>query len=140
MIARRRAELGMSLREASTASEVPVATLSRVEQGRIPDLETFRRIVGWLGVPPEQFFTPTNHTESTPEVITEHLMADSALTREAADTIAGIVRELYQKLASPGGPTALHLRAAKTFTPPAQALLADLLEEMQAAVQRERPV
>lgn len=138
MIARRRAELGLSLREASAASGVPVATLSRIEQGRMPDLATFRRIVEWLGVPPERFFTPTERTASTPQAIAEHLMADPALPPEAADRIVSIVRDLYQSLAAPDRRLAVHLRAAKTFTPPALNLLADLLGEMQAAIDSER--
>lgn len=139
MVARRRAELGLSLRGASAASGVPVATLSRVEQGRMPDLATFRRIVQWLGVPPERFFTATARTANTPEAIAEHLTADPALPPEAADRIAGIVRDLYHSLAATDRRLALHLRAAKTFTPPALNLLGDLLDEMQAAIHGERP-
>jgi transcriptional regulator with XRE-family HTH domain len=119
MVARRRAELGLSLREASAVSGVPVATLSRVEQGRMPDLATFRRIVEWLGVPPERFFMPTERTASTPQVI------------------VGIVRDLYQSLAATDRRLAVHLRAAKTFTPAALNVLTDLLDEMQAAINAE---
>src|SRR5271165_312045 len=71
LVAARRAELGMTLREASEASEVPVATLSRIEQGRMPDLATFRRVLRWLGLPAERFFTATERAESTPEAIAE---------------------------------------------------------------------
>lgn len=137
MVAQRRSELGLSLREASAVSGVPVATLSRIEQGRMPDLATFRRIVEWLGVPPERFFTATQRAESTPEAIAEHLMADPALASDAADKIAGIVRDLYESLASTDRRLALHLRAAKTFTQPALRLLTDLLDEMQAAIEGE---
>ncbi len=134
MVAQRKAELGLSLREASATSGVPVATLSRVEQGRMPDLATFRRIVEWLGVPAERFFTATERTENTPEAIAEHLIADPALPREAADRIAAIVRDLYENLAATDRRLAVHLRAAKTFTPPAMSLLGDLLDEIQAAI------
>jgi transcriptional regulator with XRE-family HTH domain len=134
MVARRRRELGLSLRDAAVGSGVPVATLSRVEQGRMPDLATFRRIVEWLGVPPEQFFAPSEKTESTTEAIAEHLMADPALSADAADRIAGLVRDLYQSLVTPDRRLAVHLRAAKTFTPPALQLLSSLLGDMQAAI------
>lgn len=137
MVAQRRAELGLSLRDASAASGVPVATFSRIEQGRMPDLGTFRRVVEWLGVPSERFLTTTERTESTPEAIAEHLMADPALATEAADKIASIVRDLYQSLATTDRRLALHLRAAKTFTPPALRLLTDILDEMQAALAGE---
>jgi transcriptional regulator with XRE-family HTH domain len=137
LVAQRRAELKLSLREAAEASSVPSATLSRIEQGRMPDLATFRRVVEWLGLPPERFFSPTERAESTPEVIAEHLMADPALPPDAADKIAGIVRDLYENLASADRRVALHLRAAKTFSPPALRLLTDLLDQMQTALESE---
>lgn len=140
MVIQRRLDLGLSLREASAASGVPVATFSRIEQGRMPDLGTFRRVVEWLGVPHERFFSTTERTESTPEAIAEHLMADPALGRDAADKIASIVRDLYQSLATTDRRVALHLRAAKTFTPPALRLLTDILDEMQLALGDESPV
>ncbi|MHB1887390.1 MAG: helix-turn-helix domain-containing protein [Acidimicrobiales bacterium] len=140
MVIQRRLDLGLSLREASAASGIPVATFSRIEQGRMPDLGTFRRVVEWLGVPPERFFSTTERTESTPEAIAEHLNADPALGRDAADKIASIVRDLYQSLATTDRRVALHLRAAKTFTPPALRLLTDILDEMQLALGDESSV
>jgi len=136
LVARRRSELGLSLRDAAEASGIPVATLSRIEQGRTPDFATFRRIVEWIGERPERFFTPTERVENTPEAIAEHLKADPTLSADAAEKIAGIVRDLYESLASPDRRLAVHLRAAKTFSPPALRLLTDVLDDMQAALER----
>jgi transcriptional regulator with XRE-family HTH domain len=134
LVSQRRRQLGMSLRTAAEESGIPLATLARIEQGRMPDLATFGRLVEWLGIPPERFFTSTERAESTPEAIAEHLKADPALAPEAADRIAGIVRDLYDNLATSDRGLALHLRAAKTFTPPALRLLTDLLHDMQTAL------
>lgn len=134
LVAQRRAESRLSLREAAQASGVPVATLARIEQGRMPDLATFRRLVEWLGVPPDRFFTSTQRVESTPEAIAEHLRSDPALLPEAADRIAGIVRDLYDSLATTDRRLNVHLRAAKTFSPPALRLLTELLDDMQLAL------
>ena len=42
----------------------------RVEKGDLPDLANFRRIVHWLGLPPDRFFQPPQvRTENTPDVI-----------------------------------------------------------------------
>jgi transcriptional regulator with XRE-family HTH domain len=131
LLAGRRRSLGMSLRAASESSGVPVATLSRIEQGRMPDLATFRRVVEWIGERPERFFSATERVENTAETIAEHLKADPALSTAAAEKIAGIVRDLYTSLASPNRNLAVHLRAAKTFSPPALRLLTDILDEMQ---------
>jgi len=135
-LTKRRRKLGLSLREAADASGIPFATLARVEQGRMPDLETFRRLVAWLGLPPDQFFTVTARTENTPDAIAGHLMADPALPPQAADRIAAVVRDMYQSLASTAPGLAVHLRASRTFTPVALRLLTDLLHDMQAAVDR----
>ncbi len=135
-LAKRRRDLGLSLREAAEASGVPFATLARVEQGRMPDLETFRRLLGWLGLPPDRFFTSTERAESTPDSIAGQLLADPALPPQAADRIAAVVRDLYQSLAKTSPALAVHLRASKTFTPVALRLLTDLLMEMQVEIER----
>lgn len=134
LVRSRRKQLGLSLRDASEVSGVPVATLSRIEQGRMPDLGTFRRVVEWIGEKPERFFTTAERAENTPVAIAEHLRSDPALTPDAADKIAGIVRDLYDTLATADNPVAVHLRAAKTFSPPALRLLTDILDEMQLAL------
>lgn len=135
LLSQRRSELGLSLREASAQCGVPLATLSRVEQGRTPDLANFRRIVEWLGLPPERFLQATTRVVSTPDVISEHLRLDPTLSPEDAEKIAVLVRTMYEALHQQERRLAVHLRAAKTFTPPAMRLFADLLVEMQEALE-----
>lgn len=131
LLSQRRSELGLSLRQVSAQSGVPVATLSRVEQGRTPDLATFRRLIEWLGLPPERFLLATNRAVSTPDAIGEHLRLDPSLAPDDAEKIASLVRTMYDALQQQERRLAVHLRAAKTFTPPAMRLLADLLADMQ---------
>jgi transcriptional regulator with XRE-family HTH domain len=122
----------LSLRAAAEQADVPFNTLARVEKGDLPDLANFRRIVVWLGLPPERFFQPPQiRTENTPEVIAYHLARDPNLSEAAADKIAGLVRELYTSLATVDRGLRVHLRAASTFTPPAARKLGELLEEIQ---------
>ena len=135
LVVRWRRELGLSLRDAARESGVPMATLSRIEAGRMPDLATFRRVVEWIGERPERFFSSTERVENTAYTIAEHLHADPALAPDAADKIAGIVKDLYESLATPDRRLAVHLRAAKTFNPPALRLLIDILDEMQGALE-----
>jgi transcriptional regulator with XRE-family HTH domain len=135
LFSQRRVELGLSLREVSAQCRVPVATLSRVEQGRTPDLATFRRIVEWLGLSPERFLNPTTRSVNTPELISEHLRLDPTLSPDDAEKIAGLVRTMYDALQQQDRRLAVHLRAAKTFTPPAMRLLGDLLVDMQEALE-----
>jgi hypothetical protein len=97
-------------------------------------LGTFQRLIEWLGVPPERFFKATERAANTPDAISAHLSMDPALSPEAADKIAGIVRDLYESLAIRERRLTVHLRAAKTFTPPAMRLFAELLAQMQEAL------
>ncbi len=135
MVRRRRSERHLTLREAADESGVPFSTLSRIEKGHLPDLANFRRLVEWLGVSADEFFSPSEPVEATPEVIAEHLRADPALPPEAASRIADVVRDLYASLAVPDRRFAIHLRAAKTFTPAALNVMSDLLDEMQDSLE-----
>jgi transcriptional regulator with XRE-family HTH domain len=134
LVRQRRKDLSLSLRQASEVSGVPVATLSRVEKGGMPDFGTFSMIVEWLGENPDQFFTMTKRSENTPDEIAIHLRSDPALKLDAAEKIADIVRDLYQSLASTDRRLAVHLRAAKTFSPPALFLITDILNEIQVSL------
>jgi len=135
LFAQRRGELGLSLRDVNAQSGIPVATLARIEKGRTPDLATFRRLVEWLGVSPERFFNVTERSVSTPEVIGEHLRLDPNLAPEDADKIVTLVRTMYETLQQQDRRLAVHLRAAKTFNPPALRLLTDLLGDMEEALE-----
>ncbi|MEY9912812.1 transcriptional regulator with XRE-family HTH domain [Catenulispora sp. MAP12-49] len=136
LVQRHRADRGLSLRAAAEASGVPFNTLARVEKGHLPDLANFRRIVEWLGLPPERFFEPPRiRTESTPEIIAYYLSRDPNLSDAAADRIASLVRELYDTMAEPENAIQVHLRAASTFTPHAARALGDLLETIQAKLE-----
>ncbi|MHB8465514.1 MAG: helix-turn-helix domain-containing protein [Acidimicrobiales bacterium] len=130
----RRREKHLSLRDLSAEIDVSVNTLSRVERGHVPDLRNFRRIVDWLEVPAERFLESAREA-STTETIARHLRADRRLPEKAAVQIAEIVEEMYHRLIGEQPAVTLHLRSAKTFTPRAGALLAEILTDMQASLQ-----
>jgi transcriptional regulator with XRE-family HTH domain len=130
----------LSLRAAAEQADVPFNTLARVEKGDLPDLANFRRIVAWLGLPPERFFQlPQIRMENTPDLIAYHLARDPNLSNAAAEKIAGLVRELYANLAVIDRGLRVHLRASATFTPDASRKLGTLLEQMQQKLYAEPP-
>lgn len=135
----RRARDGISLRTAAEQSDVPFNTLARVERGHLPDLANFRRIVNWLGVPADRFFSPERtRDESTPEAIAHHLLRDPDLSPQAAAQIASLVRDLYRNLVQPRAGR-VHLRAASTFAPEAATELASLLARIQQELEAQGP-
>lgn len=124
----------LTLRDLADQIDVSFNTLSRVERGQLPDLRNFQRIVDWLEVPAERFLEAPDDAISTPEVIARHLRSDQRLTREAAAKIASLVEEMYHRLAGERPSLAVHLRSARTFTPAAGILLADILSDMQTTL------
>jgi len=83
------------------------------------------------------FLESTTEETTTPEIIARHLRSDARLTKEAASQIAKLVEDMYHNLVREPR-VAVHLRSAKTFTPAAGVLLADILSEMQTTLLSSR--
>lgn len=129
----------LSLRDVSYETGVSVNTLSRVERGYLPDLKNYQRLVEWLGVPADTFLE-TSTPESpggTLELVARHFRSDPSLTAEAAEKLTSLVQDMYNKLVSERPRLAVHMRSAKTFTPAAGALLAEILNDIQATLETE---
>jgi len=132
LLRQRRLKDGLSLRELSALTGVPFSTLSRVESGKVPDLATFRNIVGWLGIPADRFFpTPRVRNETTPEAIAQVLRSDAALSEEAREQLTSTFQQMYTVLTVNSQAVRMQLRSHGLFTPKASELLADLLQRMQ---------
>jgi len=129
----------LSLRDVSDETGVSINTLSRVERGHLPDLKNYQRLVDWLGVPADTFLESTQPESpaGTLDLVARHFRTDQSLTPEAAEKLTSMVQDMYGKLASERPRLAVHMRSAKTFTPAAGALLADILSGMQTALEAE---
>ena len=84
---------------------VSASTLSRIEQGNIPDLPTFVRICAWLGVSPDEFIgssfslkrkTDTNSEFRLPDVVEAQLRQDRVLPSSSVDAISEMIRLAYR--------------------------------------------
>lgn len=94
---------------AKEIGDISPSTLSRIEQGKMPDLDTFLKLCEWLGISPSGFFESQNENKhpkeptglplvpgmTTPEVIHAHLRADKELDPETAEALAEMVRVTY---------------------------------------------
>jgi transcriptional regulator with XRE-family HTH domain len=103
------------LREAAKEiGGISASTLSRIEQGKMPDLDTFMRLCDWLKISPAGFFKADEEKGdaeqgaelllppdmSTPEVIEVHLRADKELNPETAEALANMVKAAYNAIAA----------------------------------------
>jgi len=90
--------------------EVSASTLSRVEQGGIPDLHTFLRLCRWLGISADEFTSATELSRladkdkqlGTPEMIEAHFRAEKVLPPQTIDALANMIRQAYQWADSQG--------------------------------------
>jgi transcriptional regulator with XRE-family HTH domain len=96
MLKTKRAGRGLRV-VAEEIGDVSASTLSRIEQGNVPDLETFMRICEWLGVSADEF-RPQNASEAREpsEVIEAHLRADRTLPPDAIDALSQMIRFAYK--------------------------------------------
>ena len=89
------------LREAAKEiGNVSPSTISRVENGKTPDMDTFLALCHWLEVPPAELMRNTEDGENvdTPEAIEIQLRADKNLEPAIADALASLVKAAYKDL------------------------------------------
>lgn len=98
-----------TLREtAQEIGEIRIATLSRIKQGKIPDLTTFLLLCNWLGVHPAEFFVGElqhkNHHEIKPttlEMIELLLINDALLDKETTSVLFNLFKTAYTVFTRP---------------------------------------
>lgn len=114
--ARRQAEK-LSWRQLGRKLGLSASTFSRLARGRRPDVDTFLRLVGWLGLPAETFVKPgpasaKTGDQNTLEMIAAALRADEAIPPGGAGALEQLMRVAY------AGVTAHQQRQAEDKSPP----------------------
>jgi transcriptional regulator with XRE-family HTH domain len=93
MIKSKRGDRG--LREISAEiGDVSPSTLSRIEQGNLPDIDTYVKICRWLEVSTD-FFTDTA-VDSSEKKIVAHLRADKALPKDTSEALIKMIKLAYR--------------------------------------------
>jgi|SRR5947208_2062127 len=78
------------IREVAAEIGISAATLSRVERGHLPDLETFRKICKWLDVDPGEVLRVKPSTAGAP-VAAVHFRKDQLLSPKTAQALANMI-------------------------------------------------
>jgi transcriptional regulator with XRE-family HTH domain len=100
-----RQALGLSWREVARQTGISPSTLSRMAQGRRPDVDSFAACVQWLGIPAERFFRPAEEKrEADPvAVVSAYLRAGKELSPASANALEDIIRAAYVHLKEKSG-------------------------------------
>lgn len=81
---------GRGIREVAREVGISPATLSRVERGGFPDLETFGKICKWLAVDPGEVLGVKTKGPSIAQVAV-HFRKDQTLAPETAEALAKMI-------------------------------------------------
>lgn len=86
------------LRETATEiGDISASTLSRIEQGKLPDVETYIKLCDWLEVSPDQFkYSQNKSSVKTEKEIIAHLRADKNLKTETANSLINMIELAYK--------------------------------------------
>lgn len=90
------------VRAAAKEIGISAATLSRVENGYLPDLQNFRLICQWLGVDPNQILGFASSKESGDEEIraSVHFRKEGTTSPETAAALAKMILHVQRALAA----------------------------------------
>jgi transcriptional regulator with XRE-family HTH domain len=86
-------------KQVAEESGVPASTLSRMSQGKRPDVDSFASLLHWSNLKAENFI-PAPGTEKTTSLseITALLRADSKLSDESKKTLEHVIHSTYSAL------------------------------------------
>lgn len=89
---------GKGIREAAREVGVSPATLSRVENGKIPDLDTFSKICKWLDEDPAVFLGIHRASPNTTPTARVHFKKGAAIKKDSAKALGEMILAAQQAL------------------------------------------
>ncbi len=89
---------GQGIRAAAQEVGISSATLSRVENGGVPDLETFGRICSWLGDDPAHYLGLASTRGTTPSKVLVHFKKVNAIRPETATALSEMIMLAHKML------------------------------------------
>ena len=91
------------VREVAVAIGISAATVSRVEQGHLPDLATFSKLCRWLNLDPAEIFGLETArrpvTQGQPSMATAHLRAKRTVHPRLAQALGEMILRAQAMLA-----------------------------------------
>jgi transcriptional regulator with XRE-family HTH domain len=82
---------GRGIRETAKEVGVSPATLSRVENGKIPDLETFGKICAWLGDDPARYLGTAAVGSQDVRKAQVHFKKGAAIEKDSAQALSEMI-------------------------------------------------
>ena len=87
---------GLNWKQVAEQSGVSASTLTRMSQGRRPDIDGLALLLAWSGLDASNFLPGANSPEPLAQ-ITAHLRADRNLKPESAEALEAIIKVAYER-------------------------------------------
>lgn len=89
----------LNWKQVAERSGVSASTLTRIAQGKRPDVDSMAALVGWSGLSADDFVSGQQRVGAAPLAqITTLLSADASLSSDARDAMIGMVTAAYERL------------------------------------------
>src|SRR5258708_29194798 len=99
MLQRKRGSMG--IRAAAGEIGISPATLSRIENGRVPDLDTLKKVCTWLGVDPAAYLgVPMESHANDAASVQVVFKKDRAVTSKTAQALGKLIVAASRQFAS----------------------------------------
>lgn len=96
----KRQEENLSWRELAGRLEISPSTLTRMAQGKRPDVDAFATLLRWLGMSADAFMRSTKKKEDVNAVamISSYLRADRNIDPKDAEALEDILKAAYRHM------------------------------------------
>ncbi len=95
----------MGIRAAAGEIGISPATLSRIENGSLPDLDTLQKACRWLGVDPASYFgEPSRPAEAGDTALQVVFKKDRAISQRTSRALGKLIIAAYQQFAEINAP------------------------------------
>ncbi|HXG08679.1 MAG TPA: helix-turn-helix transcriptional regulator [Gemmataceae bacterium] len=97
----KRQQEDLSWRELAHKLKISPSTLTRMAQGRRPDVDAFATLLRWLGMSADAFMRPTpkkKEEANTVAMISSYLRADRNIEPQDAEALEDIIKAAYRHM------------------------------------------
>lgn len=91
----------LNWKQVAAASGVSASTLTRLAQGRRPDVDSLAALLAWSGLDAGDFVRQDDNPRAEPEalaMISTYLRSDKNLTNESAAALDELIKATYERL------------------------------------------
>ena len=96
-----RVSQGLTWKQVAEKSGVSASTLTRISQGKRPDVDSLSALIRWSTLDSRRFVGQPDESADGRDSLAEigfHLRADKSLTPEAVDIMEAMIKAAYQQI------------------------------------------